>query len=135
MGIMTMYAEEIGPLSSFEKADPFSMNPRLPIAINIAMALTAQPVRFGKIDGFPIGKLQLVTVAGIMTIKAPSLLFRVMQDDGGVFVRQFPLPGICFKPGVAVAAGKDSLGEGGRRNGKLVMRGCRSRGAEADCYQ
>ena len=120
---MTMDAEEIGPFPPLKVTDPLSVNARLPVAINIAVALSAKPVGFGKIHGLAVGKLQPVAVAGAVTIETPSILFRMPQFNGGVFVLQFPFLGIDFKPGVTIAAGEDPFGEGRRGNGIFIALG------------
>ncbi|OGP84157.1 MAG: hypothetical protein A2V87_04640 [Deltaproteobacteria bacterium RBG_16_58_17] len=86
MRVVTIYAKEIGPFPSLEIANSFPMNSCLPVVVNIPMALPAKPVGFGKIDVFAIGKLQLVTVTGIMAIEAPPFLLRMAQFDGGMLV-------------------------------------------------
>jgi hypothetical protein len=62
------------------------VNSSFPVAVDISVALTAKPVRFSEIDDFPIGKFQFITISGVMTIKAPSFFFRMMQFDGGMLV-------------------------------------------------
>jgi len=133
MGVVTIDAKEIGPFPPLEKADSFPVNPGLPVAVDIPMALPAKPVGFGEIHGLAVGKLQFVAIAGAVTIETPSFLFRMPQFDGGMFVLQFPFLGVDFKPGVTIAAGKDSLGEGRRGNGIVIMLSCRSRETESDC--
>ena len=86
MGIMAIYTEEVSSLPSFEVTDPFAVNAGLPVSINIAVALTAKTVRFGKIDGFTIGKFQFIPIVAAVTIEAPSFLLRMVQFDGGMLV-------------------------------------------------
>lgn len=86
VGIVTTYTEEVGPFPALKIADSFSMNTGLPVAVDVSVALTAEPIRFGEIDGFPSDQLQLVAVASIVAIKAPPFLLGVMQFDGRMLV-------------------------------------------------
>jgi hypothetical protein len=126
MGVMAINAQEICPLTAPEVADPFAVDACLPVSINVAVTLTAKPVGLGEIDGLAVGELQLITVAGVVTIKAPSFLLRMVQFDGCVFVLQLPLLGIYRKTGMAVTAGEDTRGQGRSGNGIFIVLHCRN---------
>ncbi len=130
MGVVAIDAEEVGPLSSLEIADALAMDARLPVPVNAAVALTAQPVGLGKINGFAVGTFQFVAVGGIMAIKAP--LVAVVQDDVRMLFPQCSSFRIDKQTGVAVAAGKDPPGKRRRRGGKLVALATAGGQAETD---
>lgn len=136
---MAIDAQKIGPFPAFKVANPFAVDPGLPVFINVAMTLTAKPVRLGKSDCLTIRQLQLIAVRGVMAIEAPAFLFRVVQFDGGMLILKFSAFGVCFQTGMAVAAGEDSLGEGRGSDGIFLVRICQHGRSDADyhpdCHQ
>ena len=126
MGIMAINTEKISPLPPLEVADPLAVNAGLPVSIDITVALTAKSVRFGKIDGFTIGKFQFIPIIAAVTIKAPSFLFRMVQFDGGMLILQLSLFCIHRQPCMAVTAGEYPLGEGRRSDRKFIVLRCRN---------
>ena len=123
---MAIYAEKVRSLPFLEIADPFAVNAGLPVSINIAVALTAKPVRFGKIDGFTIGKFQFIPIIAAVTIKAPSFLFRMVQFDGCMLILQLSLFCIHRQPCMAVTAREYPLGKGRRSDRKFIVLRCRN---------
>jgi hypothetical protein len=121
MGIMAIDAQEIGPFPALKVADSLAVNTGLPVLVNIAMALAAKPVGFGKINRFTIRQLQFIAVGGVMAIKAPPILFRVVQFDGRMLILEFSPFGVDFQAGMTVAAGENSRGEGGGADGIFLM--------------
>jgi len=132
---MTIYTEEIDSFSSLEIAGSFAMYAGFPVAINIAVALSAKQVRFCKIYIIPIGKLQFIPVGGIMAIKTPSLTFSMMKLYVGMFVLKFPFFCINLHTCVTVAAGEYPRGQGRSRNGIFIMARCRNGDAGSDYYK
>ena len=118
---MAIDAQKICPFPAFKVANPFAVDPCLPVLINIAMTLTAKPVRFGKINCFTIRQLQFIAVGGVMAIETPAFLFRVVQFDGGMLILEFSPFGVDFQAGMTVAAGEDSLSQGRRTDGIFLM--------------
>jgi hypothetical protein len=107
---MAIDAQKIGPFPALKVANPFAVNPGLPVFINIAMALTAKPVWLSKSDCFSICQLQFIAVGGVMAIKAPAFLFSVAQFDWCMLILEFSPFGICFQSGMTVAAGLANRG-------------------------
>jgi hypothetical protein len=132
---MAIYAKEISPLPTPEIADSLAVDAGFPVAIYIAVALTAKEIRFGKTDGVAAGKFQLIPVLRMVTVQAPSFLFRVTQFYIGVLVLQFPLTSVYRKTRMAVTAGKYPRGKGGRGNRVFLMVRGGNRGAESDEHQ
>jgi hypothetical protein len=136
MGIVTIYAKEIDPFPALEIADPFAVDTNFPVTIDIAVALSAKQVRLRKRDRVPIGKLQFISVCGIVTIQTPSLVFSMVQFDVGMFVLEFPSFCVDLHPRVTVAAGKYPLGKRRRGNRIFIMVRCKRRHAKGDdCKQ
>ncbi len=86
MGIVTVGTEIIRSLASPRKVPgSLSVDARLPVFENVAVAFSAEPIAFGKVDKFPIVKSQPISFCRIMAIEAPSHCFRMMQLDLGMF--------------------------------------------------
>jgi len=85
MGVVTVGTEIIRPLARSPKVSrSFSMDPRLPVFENVAVAFSAKSIAFGEIDQLPIVKTQLISILRIMAIETPSHRFGVMELDIGV---------------------------------------------------
>jgi hypothetical protein len=106
MGIVTIYAKKIYPLPSLEIADPFAVDTNFPVAIDIAMALSAKQIGLRELDRVPVGQLQFIPVGRIVTIKTPAVVFSMVQFDVGMFVLEFSSFCIDFHPRMTVTAGK-----------------------------
>jgi hypothetical protein len=98
------------------------MNAGLPVSIDIAMALAAEPVTHRERDELSIVKSQFIPVVCIMAIETPSQVLRMVKLDLCMLFFELPPFSIYFQGGVAAATGKDSLCYGGRGNREFFLR-------------
>ncbi len=114
-----MGTEIISPLASGEVSRPLPMDTRLPIAIDVAVALSAEPIALGEIDQFSVEEAEFVPIVGVVAVEAPPHGLGVVELDVRVFFFEFSPFSIDLHTRMAVAAGKDSFRKGRRGDGKL----------------
>jgi hypothetical protein len=115
MGIVTVSAQKI-PLLSVPLACSPAVNTGFPIPKFRPMALAAEFIGFLKIDQFSAGRVQHISIIGIVTIHTPPVLFIVFEED--IIMKIFELSPleIGFHIGVTFRAGKNVLTEGRGRD-------------------
>jgi hypothetical protein len=93
-----------------------AMNACSPIPQLEPMTLAAEFVGFSEIDQFAAGRVQHISIIGIVTIHAPPVFFIVFKDD--IFVEFFQLSSleVDFHVGMTSRTGENILAEGGRRD-------------------
>jgi hypothetical protein len=117
MGVMAAGAEIISPLSCARKGPcSLAMNPYSPALVEVAVALSAEPVAFLEIDEFVVIQAQFVAVFGVMAIEAPSHRLGVMELDVRMFLFQLSLGSMGLHGGVAAAAREQPLRHRRRSN-------------------
>ena len=120
MGIMAVGTEKIGSLAADKIARPLPMNACFPIAIEVAMALAAEPVTLREVDEFAIEKAEFVPVLCVVAVETPSHGFRMMELDVRMFFLEFPLLSIDLHGGMTIAARKHAFSNRRRRDRKLL---------------
>jgi hypothetical protein len=134
MGIVTIHTKEINPFPPFEISDPFAVDANFPVAIDIAVALSAEQVGLRKLDGVPIGKLQFIPVGWIVTIKTPAVFFSMVQFDVGMLILEFSSFCIDIHSRMTIAAGEYLGGQRRHGNRIFIMMRCERRYAKCnDC--
>lgn len=118
-----MGAKEIG-LVAVPGAGPPSVDPRPPVPILLAVALTAKTVGFLESHRSAAGQMQLVPVFLIVAIQAPAILFIVPQNDVRVEGSQWSTVGICRDHAVAPGTRKDTWRERWGRYLHPFLGGC-----------
>jgi hypothetical protein len=117
MGVVAAGTEIISPLSCAGKGScSLAMNPYPPALVEVAVALSAEPVAFFEIDEFVVIQAQFVAVFGVMAIEAPSHRLGMMELDIRMFLFQLSLGSIGLHGGVAVAAREQPLRHRRRSN-------------------
>lgn len=106
-----MGTKEIG-LVAAPGTGPPSVDPRPPVPILLAMALTAKAVGLLESYRSAAGQMQLVPVLLIVAIQAPAILLIVSENDVGVKRRQLSPVGIRRHHAVTRRAREDSCGKG-----------------------
>jgi len=110
MGVVATGTEIISPLPRAGKGSgSLAMDPYSPALVEVAVALSAEPVAFFESDEFTVIQAQFVAVLGVMAIEAPSHRLGVMELDVCMFLFQLSLCSIGLHGGVAVAAGEQPL--------------------------
>ncbi len=120
MGIVTVGTEIVSPSASDEVSGPFPVDTRFPIAIDVAVTLSAEPIALGEIDQFSVEKAEFVPIVGVVAVEAPPHGLGVVEFDVYVLLFEFSSFSIDLHAGMAVTAGKDSLREGRRGDRKLL---------------
>jgi hypothetical protein len=85
------------------------MNSSSPITKLFAVALAAQFVGFFEQNRLSAGKMEPVTIGGVMTIEAPAVLFVVLQHDIGVHPRKFTPGTVGLHVGMTRRAWEDAF--------------------------
>ncbi len=98
------------------------MNAGLPVSIDIAVALAAEPVAHRERDELPIVKSQFITVIRIMAIETPPQVLRMVQLDLRMLLCEHSLFAIYFHGGVAATAGIDPLRQRGTGYREFILR-------------
>jgi hypothetical protein len=114
MRVVAVSAKQILFLTVPE-ASSLAVDAYFPVAVLIAMTLTAKPVRFGKGDDLSRDKTQGVPVVEIVTVQAPALPFGVVKDDVLMHVYEFASLRVWHHVSMAIGTGKDVFGERRRR--------------------
>jgi hypothetical protein len=109
MGIMTMSAQKVF-LLPIPVACPSSMDTRSPISQLGAMALAAQLVGFLKINQFTAGRMQHVTIIGIVAVHAPPVFFVMLKINIIVEIFQLPSFGVGFHVGMTLRTWEYTFG-------------------------
>ena len=112
VGVVAMNTEQI-LFVTVPITGPLAMNPHLPVAELVSMALAAQPVRLGKINKISGDQPQLVPVDQVMAIRTPALPFGMMKHYLGMILGESSPERIRFKVFMALAAGEDPFGKRG----------------------
>jgi hypothetical protein len=121
MRIMAIHTEVIGSLPPRKVSCPFAMNAGLPVSIDIAVALAAEPVTRRERDKRSIVKPQFIPVICIMAIETPSQVLRMVKLDLRMLFFELPPFSIYFQGGMAATAGIDSLRQRGRGNREFFL--------------
>jgi hypothetical protein len=117
VGVVAVRAQQI-LLVPVPLTDAPSVHACPPVAILLAVTLTAQPVRLGERHRLAAGQVQLVAVVGVVTIEAPAVFRVVPQLDIGVEIGEHaPRPVRRHLLVVALRAREDAVAE--RRRGDL----------------
>jgi hypothetical protein len=98
------------------------MNAGLPVSIDIAMALAAEPVTHRERDEFSIVKPQFIPVTCVMAIETPSQVLRMVKRDLRMLFFELPPFSIYFHGGVTATTGKYPFRQGGRGNREFFLR-------------
>ena len=99
---------------------PTAMNPGAPIAVFLAVTLSAQSVGLLEEDRLTAGKVKDVPVSGLVAVETPAVLLIVREDDVGVEA-QLPASGVDWEHPVAVGAGVDPCRKRRRRDLYLLL--------------
>jgi len=122
MRIMAIHTEVIRSFPPGKVSYPFAMNARLPVSIDIAVALAAEPVTRRERDERSIVKSQFIPVICIMAIETPSQVLRMVKLDLRMLFFELSPLSIYFHGGVALTTGKYPLRHGGRSNREFFLR-------------
>ncbi len=114
MRAVTVHAEQIAFLAVPFACAP-AVNPRAPVAIFLAVALAAEPVRFFEGHAFPARQMKEVAIVRIVAVQAPAVFFVVLQHDVLV-VLHHAARAIRLQVRVTEGTGEDALGEWRRRH-------------------
>src|SRR6476620_7455218 len=114
MRAVTVHTEQIAFLAVPVACAP-AVNPRAPVAVFLAVALAAYPVRFLERDPLAAGEVQEVAIVCVVTIETPPMLLVVFQHDV-VVVFDDPSRAIRLQIRVTEGTGEDALGKWRRRH-------------------
>jgi len=93
-----------------------AVNARFPIPQFGAMTLAAQLIGFSEIDQFAAGRVQHISIVGIMTIHTPPVFFVMLKNDILMEFYQLSSLEVDLHVGMTFRTGKNTLAEGGRRD-------------------
>jgi len=117
---MAVGAEIVGPPASDKVSRSLPVDTRLPVAVDIAVTFSAEPIALGEIDQFAVEEAEFVPIRCFVAVEAPSHGFGVVEFDVRVFFLEFsPFP-VDLHPGMAVAAGEEPFRKGRRGDRKLL---------------
>ena len=82
---MAVGAEEISPFAANKVTSSLPVNACLPVPIKVAMAFTAEPIAFGKINELSIEESKFVPIFCIVAVETPSHGLGVVEFYLGMF--------------------------------------------------
>lgn len=103
-------------LFSVPVTGPLAVDPDLPVAQFVTMALATEAVGFGKRNHFSGDQAQAVSILQIVTVKAPALTFRMIKDDVIMHIDQFPALRVRLHVSMAVRTWEDVFRKGWGRH-------------------